>query len=192
MKALAKSLWIFREKIVWIEKEADNPFYKSKYADLASVLEWIKEPMKVAGLAITHSPRHSETGYNLVSTLIDIESGESVTAEFPIFWQKPQEVWSSISYARRYNILALLDIPTLDDDDGNKANDTKKVEAKKVYTPSGSTTTAWFNKPQFEQCIQAWNAYSKEAIEQWATDNGYKIGSPSRAMIDKYLSNGEL
>lgn len=133
MKNLAKSLWIFRTKIEWIRKSTDNTFFKSKYADLASILEWMEKPMEESGLALTHAPKHSEWAYNLVSTLIDIESGETMVAEFPIFGNKPQEVWSSISYARRYNTLALLDIPTLDDDDGNTANEAPRTKSTTTY-----------------------------------------------------------
>jgi len=68
----------------------------------------------------------------------------------------------------------------------------KETPTKSVSTPSWSSTVAWFNKPQLEECIEADNAYSKEAIEQWATDNGYKLSWPSRAMIEKYLTTRNL
>jgi hypothetical protein len=61
---------------------------------------------------------------------------------------------------------------------------------KQTYT--GSTQTAWFNKKELEMCIAQDNAYSKEAIEQWAIDNWYKLSWPSRVMIDKYLNSWEL
>jgi hypothetical protein len=40
------ALSIFRDKVSAVKKDADNPFFKSKYADLPSILEVIKEPLK--------------------------------------------------------------------------------------------------------------------------------------------------
>jgi hypothetical protein len=41
-------------------------------------------------------------------------------------------------------------------------------------------------------CISEDNAFSKDAIEQWALEKGYKLSWPSRIMIDKYLNTGEI
>ena len=51
-----------------------------------------------------------------------------------------------MSYARRYNLLALLDIPT-EDDDGNKANEAKRT------TKEVSQEKRWFNYKDLKQCI---------------------------------------
>jgi hypothetical protein len=59
-------------------------------------------------------------------------------------------------------------------------------------TPTGWSAPAWFNKKELEMCIEQDNAFSREAIEQWALEYGYKLSWPSRIMIDKYLNNGEL
>jgi hypothetical protein len=45
-----------------------------------------------------------------------------------MFGAKAQEFGSSITYARRYNTQALLDLPTTEDDDGNKANEAPRVK----------------------------------------------------------------
>ncbi len=134
MQKLAKALSIFREKINTVKKDASNPFFKSVYADLPSILDAIKPALKESGLAVFHNLKN-DNGYSLHTTLIEIESGENVTSEFPVYWNKPQEVWSSITYARRYNLLSLLDIPTDEDDDGNTANNAIKT-TKTVETPT--------------------------------------------------------
>lgn len=67
----------------------------------------------------------------VVTTLGHAESGEYMESEFPVFGSKPQEIGSSISYARRYNLLALLDIPT-EDDDGNDANTAPRTKSEYV------------------------------------------------------------
>jgi hypothetical protein len=75
------------------------------------------------------------------------------------------------------NIYAGEDLPLIDDD-GNIAQ--KKIAHKTTTapvksTPTGSSIPAWFNKKELEMCIAEDNAFSKEAIEQWALDNGYKL-----------------
>ena len=72
----------------------------------------------------------------------------------------------------------------------NKVTDTTTTPAPRQYT--GWTQTAWFNKKELEMCIAEDNAFSKEAIEQWAIDEWYKLSWPSRVMIDKYLNSWEL
>lgn len=90
-----------------------------------------------------------------------------MTSEFPIFGQKPQEVGSSTTYARRYNTLALLDIPTDEDDDGNTANTAGRTKAE---LPNGQKTTKWFNESDFKKCLEA--GYDYEAtIAEYIKDN---------------------
>lgn len=155
MIKLSKALSIFREEVSTIAKQANNPFFKSKYADLPSILEGIKEPLKKSGLALFHTAENSDNGYSLVSTIIETESGESVSSSFPLFGSKPQEVWSSLTYARRYNTLALLDIPTDEDDDGNKANTAQRTQKQTVDTPTGGTTTRTMTSKN-EFCPECW------------------------------------
>ena len=85
--------------------------------------------------------KNTDGGYVVVTTIAHEESGESVQSEFPVFGNKPQEIGSSISYARRYNIQAMLDIP-VEDDDGNKSNDAPRT---KTYQADDKP---WFNKPE--------------------------------------------
>lgn len=163
MIKLSKALAIFREEVSVIAKQADNPFFKSKYADLPSILEGIKEPLKKSGLALFHKAEWSEDGYYLISTITETESGESISSAFPLFWSKPQEVWSSLTYARRYNTLALLDIPTDEDDDGNKANTATRTQKQTVDTPTGGT------KPKTPTST---NEFCPECWEECKTNHG--------------------
>jgi len=133
MQMLAKKLVLFRSDMAVVVKDTSNPFFKSKYADLPSILAEIKPVMTTHRLALFHVAKFDESGRSyLESTLVDSESGESAVSVFPIFGTKPQEIGSSMTYARRYNLQALLDLST-DDDDGNLANSakpTKKADAK--------------------------------------------------------------
>ncbi|HNG96930.1 MAG TPA: ERF family protein [Candidatus Absconditabacterales bacterium] len=170
MIKLSKALAIFREEVSVIAKQTNNPFFKSKYADLPSILEGIKEPLKKSGLSLFHKAENSEDGYYLISTLTETESGESISSAFPLFGSKPQEVGSSLTYARRYNTLALLDIPTDEDDDGNKANTATRTQKQTVDTPTGGT------KPKI---LTSTNEFCPECGEECKTKHGTtKEGKP--------------
>ena len=184
MKELFKSLGQFREQVSAVKKDADNPFYKSKYADLNSILEIIKDPLKQSWIAISHNCKHTESGFIVVTTLAHIESGEHIESEFPVFWNKPQEIWSSMSYARRYNLLALLDIPT-EDDDGQKANEAPRTQ-KEVQQEK-----KWFNFDNLQDAI--WDWFDTDVgLRQYIKDYWFTCSAPMWEVIKKYLATGDL
>lgn len=184
MKELFKALGQFREQVSAVKKDADNPFYKSKYADLNSILEVIKDPLKQSWIAISHNCKHTESGFIVVTTLAHIESGEHIESEFPVFWNKPQEIWSSMSYARRYNLLALLDIPT-EDDDWQKANEAPRTKTEAVQEKK------WFNFKDLKQCIADWTD-TEILLSNYIKDNGFTLSGDMRTCLRTYCDNGEL
>ena len=98
-------------------KDSSNPFFKSKYADLTSVVRAIKEPFAKHGLAYTQFPIRDDNGVGVVTRLIH-ESGEWLEGEYilPMVKLDPQAAGSAITYARRYALQAMAGIPTADDD----------------------------------------------------------------------------
>lgn len=120
IKELAKALLDFQSKGIKVGKEASNPFFKSKYASLANILDRISAPLAESGLSFSQMP----DGKSLTTILVHAESGEWIesTYEMPIGKPNdPQAVGSAITYARRYAIGAILGLNIDDDDDGNKA-----------------------------------------------------------------------
>ena len=69
MKNLFKSIAQFRHLVSSVKKDADNPFFKSKYADLPSILEVIKDPLNESGLAVSHHCKNTESGFTVVTIL---------------------------------------------------------------------------------------------------------------------------
>lgn len=98
-------------------KDSANPFFKSKYADLQSVIKAIKEPFAKNGLAYTQFPITSDAGIGVTTRLIH-ESGEWLECGFflPLTKLDPQAAGSAITYARRYALQAMAGIPAVDDD----------------------------------------------------------------------------
>ena len=103
------------------KKGSDNPFFKSKYSDLASVVHATKEALSDNGLAIMQLPIVSDTGAG-VKTILIHESGQSISSDLylPVGKRDAQGIGSAITYARRYGWQAICGIPS-DDDDGNAA-----------------------------------------------------------------------
>ncbi len=106
-------------------KGADNPFFKSRYADLAAVFEAIRKPLADNGLAIVQGV-HSDPerpGYTTLTTMLLHASGEWVetTISGKPVKDDPQGVGSWITYMRRYSLQAMVGLAA-DDDDGNAAS----------------------------------------------------------------------
>lgn len=103
-------------------KDALNPHFKSKYADLSAVWDVIRGPLSKHGLAISQWPVHSDDNrMHLVTRLAC--SGEWIMATYssPVGAQTAQAMGSAITYAKRYTLMAILGIPS-EDDDGEAAS----------------------------------------------------------------------
>jgi hypothetical protein len=94
---------------------------KYKYADLASVMDAVREPLSANGLSVTQAPTMNGDGFVLVSRLMHT-SGQWLEATYPLSANvSSQEMGSAITYGRRYCTLALLGIAADEDDDGAQA-----------------------------------------------------------------------
>jgi hypothetical protein len=103
-------------------KDKLNPHFKSKYADLTSVIDAIKPVLSRHNLAFYQRPQPSESGI-LVQTVLRHASGEEIdlgTLYVPANKQDPQGFGSAMTYARRYALMTAFGVPA-EDDDGNAA-----------------------------------------------------------------------
>lgn len=126
----------FQSQVTTAKKTSANPYFGSKYADLAEVWDTIKNPLCSNGLAVMQSPENVE-GKVIITTLITHTSGQWIKGSLAMQPVKtdPQSYGSCITYGRRYSLGAFLGIATELDDDGNKASDldTKASPAAKAY-----------------------------------------------------------
>lgn len=103
-------------------KDAKNPFFKSRYADLNAVREAVLPVMNANGISVLQPTVHIE-GKSFVETILLHESGEFISSLTEIIVNKAndaQQQGSGISYARRYGLQSLANIGA-DDDDGEQA-----------------------------------------------------------------------
>lgn len=121
---LAKGLIIFREQLKQPMKDADNPFFKSKYVPLEAVTDAIDSAIVGTGLTYICRPKQNDRGQNGTQVIILHESGEELdcgTFYLPASKNDPQGYGSASTYSRRYALSTVFNITSDVDDDGNKA-----------------------------------------------------------------------
>jgi hypothetical protein len=122
-------------------KSAENPFFKSKYADLASVWDACRGPLSANGLAVIQVPAApTAPGRVAIDTILAHASGEWISGVLELTPVKsdPQSVGSAITYARRYGLQAIVGIAP-EDDDGNAASGTDKAGVNPNLWPKALT-----------------------------------------------------
>ena len=119
-------------------KSATNPHFKSRYADLAEVLNTVRPTFARHGLAIVQSVS-TEQQLVTVATTIAHKEGGFVTSSLscPAPTAKVQDLGSIVTYLRRYSLSAMAGI-SQEDDDGNAAS---QRPAKAPAEPQKTTTT---------------------------------------------------
>lgn len=103
-------------------KSSVNPHFSSKFADLAECWSASRPALSRNELAVIQIP-HTVDGKLWLETTLSHSSGEYITGSMMLLHDRPtmQSLGSSITYARRYMLAAMVGI-TQDDDDGNAAS----------------------------------------------------------------------
>ena len=102
-------------------KDSTNPAFRSRYADLASVMDACLPALNANGVAVYQPTIDDDTG-RFVETILAHESGETIRCRVPLIVQKNdmQGYGSAVTYARRYGLMCMAGIAP-EDDDGNAA-----------------------------------------------------------------------
>ena len=118
-------LHLAKQEIGKVTKGSNNPFFKSKYADLNAILE-ATEPILLKYSLLLLQPILDG---KVCTQIIDIENGDMVTSELilPVITD-PQKQIAGITYFRRASLQSLLSLQAVDDD-GNEV--TKTVTTQK-------------------------------------------------------------
>jgi hypothetical protein len=123
MKSIATALASAQMNMGKALKQANNPHFRSKYADLGNVMDACLPALNEAGIAVIQPAGEDEHGRFVDTILIHGESGESLASRVPLIVQKNdmQGYGSAVTYARRYGLMAMAGIAP-EDDDGNAAS----------------------------------------------------------------------
>ncbi len=174
----------------------DTKGFNYKYATLSQIQEKISPIVEKLGLLITHRIENNQ----VITSIIDLEDDTKIESSIHIWevnskriekfqdknWKDvevitentldPQWVWSIITYYRRYNLLALLDLETEDDDWSSGSNN---AQAKNYQ----SDNKPWFNKPQLDKLSKV-----KDQFDNWedalkAAQEKYKVSKEMQQEI---------
>jgi hypothetical protein len=158
--ALAAALAKAQGKITGAKKDSENPFFTSKYADLASCWDACRDAIAENGLAVVQTTKRGNpvtikwdttnptsgdvTSYSVdteelvVTTTLLHESGQWLASDLPMIPRdaSPQGMGSALTYGRRYGLTAMLGIAQVDDD-GNAASGRTNGAMKGAHRPQG-------------------------------------------------------
>lgn len=163
IKHLAAALNKAQAEMSGAKKGANNPFFKSKYADLNAVVDAVRIPFADNGLSYSQFPVMDENRVG-VETILMHESGEFIasTLMLPTGKLDAQAAGSAITYARRYSLQSIAGIPA-EDDDGNAAvsggqrNKTKQVDQAKLKQLQGLIVAKGYT---MQQVCETWGIKS--------------------------------
>lgn len=173
---LAKALAAAQGAMEGASKDKVNPHFKSKYADLGSVWDAIRQPLAKNGLSVVQLPYTDEQGRVHVSTMLMHQSGQWIEASYFVLPTKndAQGIGSVLTYMKRYALTGMGVAP--EDDDGNAAS------------AHASGNSGIDPRPPLERPKQAANGNgtgshsdTKAAAVQWVNTAKQTIGGFSKA-----------
>lgn len=131
IKDLVTSLSKAQAEIKPAKKDVENAFFKSKYADLASVQEACMPFLTKNGLSVTQTMDFIDGKHFLITTLFHTTGQwiKSIAQINPVK-NDPQGFGSALTYLRRYELSAISGV-SQEDDDGNAASSGIKSADKK-------------------------------------------------------------
>ena len=174
MKALYTALVKCQTQIKVALKDSANSHFKSRYADLTSVMLACKDALAANDLAVLQLSRIHESGTPVLVTRIIHVSGEHVEGEFPLVCKDPndpQKLGSAVTYARRYALAAALGI-TADDDDGQAASGHSVAPSVAKPAPAANKTEEYQKLLEdfFKKPVKQWGETDKVLARKAFTD----------------------
>jgi len=159
IKHINQKLFNLQQEIGAISKDANNPFYKSKYFDINSLIKQLN-PLLLKHKLLLLQPIEDNM---VVSRIICIESNSAVNSFLTIpAVSDPQKLGSAITYLRRYTLSSLLGLQA-EDDDANAASGKGTSELEKKWLN--------INTPEFSKAIE----YLKNGGDIEAIKGKYKV-----------------
>lgn len=106
-------IYRIQNEIEAIIKDANNPYFKSNYADINAMLEQLQPLLNKYKVCIEQPINDGK----VFTTLTCVETGQSKSSSLELqLVSDPQKLGSAITYYRRYTLQGLLGIRTKDDD----------------------------------------------------------------------------
>lgn len=181
-----------------VKKEARGNY--GKYATLDTVIDAIDQPLHDNDLTYVQLIRTEAEKSVLVTQLIYAPTGEAIESVYPILCiedKNPQKFGGSITYARRYSLMALLGLAP-EDDDGNSASTPStrpasattpaprpaQVPARQVNTQTGEIASGDV-QCEYRDC-------TRTCAAQWVEGSRRKYGMALCAIHGAQARDGEI
>lgn len=167
---IAKAMSLAQREMRPAAKDSTNPHFRSRYSDLASVMDAIREPIGNNGLSIWQDATLDELGVNVTTRIVHI-SGQWVEfgpLTIPIGKRDAHSVGSACSYGKRYALCAALGVVSDDDDDGNKAVASQKIEPKKITKPQWTELNQLIDQCDQDFQQKMWDYLNSQGINSFA------------------------
>lgn len=113
-------------------KNANNPHYRSRYANLESIWEACGEPLATNGLSVAQLPCDAGDGRIGLETILMHKSGQWIGTKCSVRLTKDdaQGAGSAITYLRRYALASIVGVVASEDDDGNGATQRPQTQQR--------------------------------------------------------------
>lgn len=169
-KAMAK----FQSEVKQPFKDANNPFFKSKYVPLESVVESITSIAPNHGISFVQWASNDDTGRVGVSTMIMHTSGEYIEFD-PVYMNADkntaQGAGALISYLKRYSLSAVFGITSDQDDDGNHASGNTN---KPKQQPKAKPEQIYYLQDKIKQAVEVGgDDATEQKVMQWLKISDY-------------------
>ena len=205
-KNIAAALAAAQAEMEGAKKSANNPHFRSKYADLGSVMDACLPAMNRHGIALIQ-PIGNDDGAAYVETrLVHGDSDTEVSCRVPLIIGKNdmQGFGSAVTYARRYGLMAMAGIAP-EDDDGNaaaasvKGNPPQQAAPQQPRGPSkeaiATACDSLANASTWDQLRAIWGDLPKavkEAQAVIAAKDAGKAALQARAETDQPITDDEI
>lgn len=174
IKELATALAKAQAEVGNAKKDSDNPFFKSKYADLATIMDVVRPVFTKNGLSFVQMPGHDGEMLT-VTTMLLHSSGEYISEVAKVRPVKPdpQAAGSAITYLRRYALAAFAGVAQ-EDDDGNAASKSDKpTSGARQSTPKAVSNIV------FKYALWTLEETKKDSAEKYAQEQGAQFDDDS-------------
>lgn len=135
----------------------ENPYFKSRYADLAEVVRASRPSLTKHGLSVMQQILTNEDGQQILYTILGHNSGQFIESRMRIVPPKNdiQTLGSYITYLKRYSYAALVGLVATDeDDDGEVA----MIAARDIVAKGPST--------KYNPKDQSFETISKDQLDE--------------------------
>lgn len=141
---IVPALLAVKKELQGVKKSSNNPFYKSKYADLNNHLDVVEPVLEKYNCFVMQPPTVDRNGNNNVITRIFHESGQWVEGSLKLLEEKDhQKLGAGVTYLRRFILSGMFSMQAIDDD-GNTATGKELAAVKPSFVPSKAIVKTGF------------------------------------------------